>query len=462
LSLGQHYVSYTAPNGCIDTFSIMIYDLPQLSLSGINATYCFKDTNIFVSSAPVGGLLSGNGINGSYFNPGQAGEGYHTITYAYGSGICTETIDFIVLVSGELLADVYSSEDTICNGDYINIGVNASGGIGNYSFSWDNGLSNSFNHLVNHSVSTSYIVSVTDGCSDDVVESIPIFVFPNFSASFSTSTKLCYGEMGFAKVNVMPMATYTYQWSTNPVNVTDSITDFVNKTYEVIITNITTRCELTDTISIPGYDVVDALFFANRTECISLIDGEFQFLDNSIINPAELSQTSYWDFGDNSTVPYVFADNPGHIFADTGLFTVALILANTGGCTDSFAIQVCVTADSKIFTPNSFTPNGDYCNDEFYAKGVGVFHSFNIQIHKRWGSEIIFESDKIILTTHEQDGNICSNLENTDQYSKMGSWDGVMLDGNLAPQGFYPFVIEYKQTMGSTPEIIVGHITLIR
>jgi hypothetical protein len=44
----------------------------------------------------------------------------------------------------------------------------------------------------------------------------------------------------------------------------------------------------------------------------------------------------------------------------------------------------------------------------------------------------------------------------------MGSWDGVMLDGNLAPQGVYPFLIEYKQTKGSTPKIIVGHITLIR
>ena len=462
LSLGQHYVAYTAPNGCVDTFSINIYDLPQLSLSGLNSTYCFKDTNILVITAPVGGVLSGNGINGFYFNPAQAGDGYHTITYAYGSGICTETIDFVVLVSDELFADVYSSKDTICNGDYLNIGVNANGGIGNYSFSWDNGLSNSFNHLVNPSISTLYIVLVADGCSDNVVDSIPIFVFPNFSASFSTSSILCYGELGFAHVNVIPTANYTYQWNTNPVNVTDSIFAFVNKRYEVTITDVTTNCKLSDTISIPGYDEVDALFFANKTECVSLLDGEFQFLDNSIINPAELSQTSYWDFGDNSTASYIFADNPAHIYADTGLFTVKLILANTGGCTDSFAIQVCITADNKIFTPNSFTPNGDYCNDEFYVKGVGGFHSFSIQVHKRWGSEIIFESDKIILTTHVLDGNICNNLENMDPYYKMGSWDGVMLDGNLAPQGVYPFVIEYKQAKESPPEIIIGHITLIR
>ena len=44
----------------------------------------------------------------------------------------------------------------------------------------------------------------------------------------------------------------------------------------------------------------------------------------------------------------------------------------------------------------------------------------------------------------------------------MGTWDGVMLDGNLAPQGVYPFVIEYKQDKGNVSKIIVGHITLIR
>ena len=462
LSLGQHYVAYTAPNGCIDTFSITIYDLPQLSLSGLNSTYCFKDTNIFVSTVPAGGILIGNGINGSYFNPAQAGEGYHTVTYGFGSGICTETIDFVILVNDELMADVYNSEDTICNGDYVNIGVNASGGIGSYSFNWDSGLSNSFNHLVSPSITTLYVVSVTDGCSDNAVDSIPIFAFQSFSNSFSTSDKLCYGELGFAKVNVMPIANYTYLWNTNIVNFTDSIIDFVNKRYEVIITDVFSKCTLSDTISIPGYDKVDALFFANKTECISLLDGEFQFLDNSIVNSVELSQTSFWDFGDNSTVPYVFADNPIHIFVDTGLFTVALMLENTGGCTDSFAIEICITADNRIYTPNSFTPNNDGCNDEFYAKGVGGFNSFNIKVHKRWGSEIIFESDEILLTSHLLDGNRCNNLENTDPYYKMGSWDGVMLDGNSAPQGIYPFVIEYNQTKGNIPEIIIGHITLIR
>ena len=44
----------------------------------------------------------------------------------------------------------------------------------------------------------------------------------------------------------------------------------------------------------------------------------------------------------------------------------------------------------------------------------------------------------------------------------MGTWDGVMLDGNLAPQGVFPFVIEYTEIKGDVPKKIIGHITLIR
>ena len=463
LTVGIHYVEYTALNNCVDTFIIEIYNSPVLNLTGLSPNYCFIDSNILISTFPsTGGVLSGDGIIGDLFNPALAGEGYHIITFTYGTGNCMQIVDTIVFVSDKLLSNTYFSNDSLCLGDLVTIGVNASGGSGNYLFNWNNGLSNSFEHLISPSFSTLYIVSVSDACSDDVVDSIPVFVHPSFTASFSTSAKQCYGELGYVKVEVLPISNYIYKWNTNPINYTDSIVNFVNKRYEVIITDVFTNCELSDTITMPGYDQVEALFFANKTECVSILDAEFQFLDNSIVNPLEISNGSYWDFGDSEITEYIFSQNPLHTYSDTGVFTVVLNLINQGGCADSFTIQVCITPDNKLFTPNSFTPNSDYCNDEFYVKGVGGFYSFNIQIHKRWGSEVVFESNEIVLTNHTDDGNFCNNLENIEPYYKMGTWDGVMLDGNLAPQGVYPFVIEYKQTKGSVSKIIVGHITLIR
>ena len=69
--------------------------------------------------------------------------------------------------------------------------------------------------------------------------------------------------------------------------------------------NVTT-CSVVDTITIPGYSNIIANFFSSNTECISVIDAEFQFNDNSVVNPAELSASSNWYFGDGEIAPYVF------------------------------------------------------------------------------------------------------------------------------------------------------------
>jgi len=141
---------------------------------------------------------------------------------------------------------------------------------------------------------------------------------------------------------------------------------------------------------------------------------------------------------------------------------VNLVLINNGNCTDTSSLMVCIFPDNKIFVPNSFTPNKDHCNDEFFVKGVGGFYSFNIKIHKRWGGDIVFESDEIILTDSYSDGNLCNIQQELYSYYKMGAWDGLLKNGADAPMGVYTFIIEYKQLANSSTEKIVGTVTLIR
>ena len=462
LPIGTNYLIYQSLTGCQDTFSIEIYNPPVLSMSGLDDQYCFIDSNIQITVNPVGGVLSGNGINGSIFNPAIAGTGYHLISYSYGTGNCLQNVDTIVFVSDQIIANTYQSADTICAGDIVSIGVNTSGGIGSYSFNWDNGLSSSFQHLVAPIFSTDYIVQVSDGCSDAVIDSIQIIVQPTFSNSFITSSKKCYGEMGFAKVLVNPSGSYSYQWDSDPLKISDSLVDFVNKTYQVQITDDISLCSIIDTVTIPGYDNLIASFFPNTTECVSLLSADFQFLDNSIINPYELTLSSHWNFGDGTIIPYVFSENPTHSYVDTGSYLVQLFLENTGGCSDSATYTVCVNPEMKIHVPNSFSPNNDNCNDEFYVKGAGGFYAFNIKIHKRWGSEVIFESNEIIETTASNDGNICNTVMDNNYYFKMGSWDGVMNNGLDASQGVYPYVITYYLTKESPAATLLGFIVLVK
>ena len=65
----------------------------------------------------------------------------------------------------------------------------------------------------------------------------------------------------FANGTVQFEAIKTY--STNPVQVTDSIYSFVNKSYSVEVKDQDTECVLSDTITIPGYENIFTSFFTN-------------------------------------------------------------------------------------------------------------------------------------------------------------------------------------------------------
>ena len=280
LGVGVYYVGYLAPNGCTDTFSIEVYNSPVLSMNGLDEEYCFIDSNISVVLNPSsGGILSGSGISGNIFNPSDAGPGYHVITYTYGAGNCMQSIDKVVFVNDELINNGYALKDSLCYGETVKIGSNAIGGTGTYVFSWDNNLSNSFEHLVSPLETTNYIVSVSDGCSDQAIDTITVFVHTTFDFNFTTSQKRCDGENGFAKINITPSGDYTYLWSDPLNNSTDSLYSLVNENYTVLVTDNLTNCSIEDTVSIPGYDPVLASFIINTTECVSLIDGSIQFIN---------------------------------------------------------------------------------------------------------------------------------------------------------------------------------------
>jgi len=462
LSVGNHMVGYIAPNGCADTFNITIYDNPILSFSGFQDYYCFKDTVINISVNPLGGVLSGSGISGYSFNPSVAGTGYHNITYTYGSGNCTQTIDTVIFVENEFVSSTYVTNDTICFGDITSIGVNVSGGTNNYTFNWNNGLSNSFQQLVSPNFTTNYIITSADGCSEVNIDTIPIVVLATFNLSFSTSIKQCFGEIGNAVVDVSPNGNYIYNWNTNPVNTTDSINASVNRTYMVEVEDENTNCIVSDTITIPGYDDVYSSFFTNTTSCVSLLNGEIQFLNASVINPTEISSGSFWDFGDGTVIPFDPNINPTHIYKDTGDFEATLVLYNNGLCSDSFSTSVCIVSENKLFAPNTFTPNGDKCNDNFYLIGLGDFIDFNLKIYKRWGGDIVFESEEILFVDNITDGNMCNDNNPYQEYYNMGTWNGILDNGEEAISGNYVFIATYFVPNKLKIQTSVGNITLVR
>jgi len=315
--------------------------------------------------------------------------------------------------------------------------------------------------LVSPNSTINYIISVSDGCSDETLDTIPIFVFNTFDLDFITSEKRCFGEIGFAKVNANPPNNIIYQWNTNPIINGDSINQLVNRNYIVTATNTLTNCNVIDTVRILGYDKLIADFSPNTTECLSLLDANIQFIDRSLVNPNEINSNSFWDFGDGTILPYTYSLNPTNNYVDTGQYQISLYLINEGGCIDSASLNICVIPESKIFIPNSFTPDNDMCNDFFYVKALGLFYEFNIKIYNRWNSKLIFESSEILLTNDLLENSMCDN-NNINPFYKMGEWNGNLMSGKKAPLGVYVYEINYKKLKDSKNEVLFGTITLVR
>ncbi|MGL5888841.1 MAG: T9SS type A sorting domain-containing protein, partial [Bacteroidia bacterium] len=83
---GTYIVTGTAANNCTgsDTASVTVNALPTVTLGLPFSTICFDDANAVLSGgAPAGGNWSGPGVTGSSFDPSAAGNGTHSIVYAY-------------------------------------------------------------------------------------------------------------------------------------------------------------------------------------------------------------------------------------------------------------------------------------------------------------------------------------------------------------------------------------------
>ncbi len=55
----------------------------QLSVSGLDSSYCISDASAALTASPSGGTFSGAGVTGNTFDPSSAGTGSHPITYTY-------------------------------------------------------------------------------------------------------------------------------------------------------------------------------------------------------------------------------------------------------------------------------------------------------------------------------------------------------------------------------------------
>ncbi|MFN3916120.1 MAG: PKD domain-containing protein [Flavobacteriales bacterium] len=124
-----------------------------------------------------------------------------------------------------------------------------------------------------------------------------------------------------------------------------------------------------------------------------------------------------------------------HDYLNSGYHYAHQWVINEFGCTDTAVVTIFISPDTRIYVPNTFTPNGDGINDVFLPIVNDVL-DYELFIYNRWGN-VIFK------TTNTQEG-----------------WDGT-LKGDKSPIDTYIYKIWYNDWQNMRYEII-GHVSLVR
>ncbi|MES2395148.1 MAG: PKD domain-containing protein [Bacteroidota bacterium] len=347
LTAGTYSVTVTDQQNCPASISINITQPALLSASvgsSVNTT-CYNGSDGSATAIATGGTLPY-----SYFwstTPDQitstatnlssgTGSGItYTVTITDGQG-CIKTNTVLITHPTQVIT-VASPNDSICLGQSGTVTASASGGAGNYYYSWlPVNTVNSGSLTTTPSTSTSYTVIATDqnGCAGtpDTVSVVPYILGPANVQAIGFSP-ICPGQSSVVYVETTgATGQLTYSWNNNlgagPGGYL--VTPAQPTTYIVTVSN-NCGASVTDSVSIL-FNPPPTLSLTSDTDS-TCVPKTIQFFDNSITgNINDPISAWYWNFGDgtSSSLP-----DPTHNYTLPGTFTVTLTVTTTNGCTSN-------------------------------------------------------------------------------------------------------------------------------
>jgi len=443
LGFGYYVLLVTDSNGCIDTTGATINE-PAAIVTILQGgdTICPGQTSTLIATT-----YGGTGNYTYQWNNGNTGATQtvlpsSTTTYsvfAIDVNGCTGPVEnVIVLVNDINLVNLTTVPDTtLCEGSPYLISANISGGIGPYSFNWNNGLGQGQGpFVVAPLLNTVYIVTITDVCGNSINESVIVNVNPLPNVSLQPQTGIACGELVLNLSNSASNPTgTTYFWEfgdgTNSNQENPSKVYTQTGIYNVILTLTSPEGCINSNatnMNVTVYPKPIAQFNFDPKET-TILNPKISF-DNYSVD----SDFYNWTFGDGAISTEI---NPIHDYIKEGTYIITLIASNIYGCKDTVIAELLIDPHFNFYIPNAFTPDGNGRNDIFTAVGEAI-DEFSMLIFNRWG-ELIYET---------------SNLEK--------GWDGSAKGGSeISMEGVYVYKIRIKDWQGINHKFI-GHVSLLK
>ena len=363
LNAGVYNATVKDANNCFHSISIIVSEPPILTSTITNVvnavcSYGMGDASVFVSGGTVPYFYSWSSI------PIQTGSTAQNISPGLYSVTITDANGCMVSNSVTINAPLpiittASINDTICLGQSGAVYASATGGSGNYYYTWQpSGAINTGTYNITPSSNTTYTVIAYDqnGCAgtQDTTTAI-VYSLTSGNIQANGYSPICPGQSStiYAQTygNTGPLF---YSWNnglgTGPgaflVTPTNPIT------YIVTVSN-SCGTSVTDSVRILFNPPPTVIMSINALSGCALFSTNFT--DSSITgNSADPITGWAWSFGDGSSSS---SQNPSHTYTASGSFSVSLTVTTNQGCTNNnlnSPITVTVYPTPKsIFTVNS-------------------------------------------------------------------------------------------------------------
>ena len=360
--VGMHTIryTYTDVNGCtnFEDQTTDVQPAPVVDFSGLPSSACIDHAPYLLVGTPAGGVFSGPGITGNYFNPAAAGYGLSDITYTYTVGGVDNPTTKQVFVNNLPIVNFGVSDSVVCVDatPVILTGFPAGG-----NFSGAVGVSgNTFNPAVSGPGSFLVTYTYTDGnlCTNSftrkiVVNPLPTVNFYNLLSQYclnatpSTLVGNPTGPLGYFSGPGISGNTFF-----------PSLAGIGSHTITYTYTDINGCTNHQDqVVKVSPLPVAD---FQVNNVCNSKTAG---FTDLSSVDESlgDTIKSWSWTFDDASTGINNTStlQNPTHQFSKAASYNVSLTITTNNNCSDTKIIKVDIgTIPAVKFSWNNLCEGG--------------------------------------------------------------------------------------------------------
>ncbi len=310
----------------------------------------------------------------------------YTLTATLPGSGCPEQIHSFIVGVQHLSLFMPTPDTAICMGYAVTMAAAANP---SYTFSWSPsiGLSNPNvqNPVASPSVTTTYVVTVDSPGSvcPALVGSETISIITPFSVKSVSDSTPC--SKGAIHLSGYPSGSdYSYAWSgpagfasTSQNPVIDSPSASSQGEYFLVVTDNTTGCKSTDSVSVSlAQDIAE--------ELTNVTQGQIIKLGQSVHLNADSAKYYFWYPNDGTLSNANINDPVATPVIPTTYFVVGI---NQYGCRDTDSVHIDVLYD-QIFIPSAFSPNKDGLNDLFRVGNLGYYTLVQMSVYDRYGEMV--------------------------------------------------------------------------